>query len=171
MSKGKIHAWLVAACAANCSQNPPLSLCSPGLSSASAQRPQESSPLPQPVRTLPLPMPPLTRLAEQRRAAVALIIRVVPSPHSPTPQTPDKPYSLSEFFDAAWVNDPRARPEILFLHRDDAAQPSDASLWQAKLRHNTSEAHVAFPGGRTEPDDEGGLYTGLSVLCLPNTLA
>ena len=25
---------------------------------------------------------------------------------------------------------------------------------------NTREAHVAFPGGKTEEGDEGGLYTG-----------
>ncbi|KAH9487067.1 hypothetical protein JR316_0001133 [Psilocybe cubensis] len=98
---------------------------------------------------------------QPRRAAVALIIRVVPSPLAPAPHNTDKPASLSDFFDADWVNHPAARPEILFLHRDEAAPATDASLWQAKLRHNTTEAHVAFPGGRTEPDDEGGLYTAM----------
>ncbi|KAF8971458.1 hypothetical protein BDZ97DRAFT_1913936 [Flammula alnicola] len=97
---------------------------------------------------------------QPRRAAVALIIRVVPSPNNPLPPNPDKPLTLTQFFEADWVNDPHARPELLYLHRDNAVV-TDASLWQAKLRHNTNEAHVAFPGGRQEPDDEGGLYTAM----------
>ncbi|KDR84852.1 hypothetical protein GALMADRAFT_131629 [Galerina marginata CBS 339.88] len=97
---------------------------------------------------------------QPRRAAVALIIRVVPSPHAPHPLNTDKPPTLSQFFDADWVNDPHAQAELLYLHRENTSA-SDASLWQAKLRNNTTEAHVAFPGGRQEPDDEGGLYTAM----------
>ncbi|KIM48323.1 hypothetical protein M413DRAFT_62935 [Hebeloma cylindrosporum] len=97
---------------------------------------------------------------QPRRAAVALIIRVVPSPNAPLPQNPDKPPTLTQFFESDWVNDPNAHPELLYLHRENTIV-SDASLWQAKLHKNTDEAQVAFPGGRQEPDDEGGLYTAM----------
>ena len=97
---------------------------------------------------------------EPRRAAVALIIRVVPAPNSPLPATLDKPLTLTQFFESDWVNHPNSRPEILYLHRGDSVV-SDASLWQANITNNTNEAHVAFPGGRMEPDDEGGLYTAM----------
>ena len=92
---------------------------------------------------------------EPRRAAVALIIRVVPSSSVPVPQSPVTPPSLTEFFELDWVNDPNARPEILFLRRDNPTPDDGAPL------RNTQEAHVAFPGGRMEPEDEGGLYTGV----------
>jgi 8-oxo-dGTP pyrophosphatase MutT (NUDIX family) len=97
---------------------------------------------------------------EPRRAAVALIIRVVPSAAtSSLPALSQPPPTLSEFFDLDWVKHPDARPEILFLRRDNPAADSDASLIGNRLR-NTKEVHVAFPGGRTEEGDEGGLYTG-----------
>ena len=88
---------------------------------------------------------------------MAIIIRVVPAPGA---VIPDKTPTLSEFFQLEWVNQPGARPEILFLHRENA-QGSDETLFQAKLRSPTNEAHVAFPGGRQEADDEGGLYTAM----------
>ena len=100
------------------------------------------------------------RRTEPRRAAVALIIRIVPSPTSlPLPALSQPAPTLPEFFNLAWVNDPGARPEILFLRRDNPSAESDVSLMINKVR-NTREAHVAFPGGRTEEGDEGGLYTG-----------
>ena len=68
---------------------------------------------------------------------------------------------------------PNARPEILFLRRDSPSTESDASLINNKPR-NTREAHVAFPGGRTEEGDEGGLYTGgfsfLKIKCVSHIL-
>ncbi|KAG6869145.1 hypothetical protein C0993_012244 [Termitomyces sp. T159_Od127] len=96
---------------------------------------------------------------QPRRASVALIIRVVPSHSSPAPPSPATPPTLSEFFEQDWVNDPNARPEILFLHRHNASA-DEVSLAQSRTR-STQESHVAFPGGRTEPDDEGGLYTAM----------
>ncbi|KAG5728574.1 hypothetical protein E4T56_gene19638 [Termitomyces sp. T112] len=96
---------------------------------------------------------------QPRRAAVALIIRVVPSHSAPAPSSPSTPLSLSEFFEQEWVNDPDARPEILFLHRHNASA-DEVSLAQPRSR-STQDSHVAFPGGRTEPDDEGGLYTAM----------
>jgi len=103
------------------------------------------------------------RNPEQRRAAVAILIRVVPAPNVSIPPTPEKPLTLTEFFDLEWVNHPLARPEILFLQREislSVGSTNDGSLWQTKPHIPANEAHVAFPGGRQEPDDEGGLYTG-----------
>ncbi|KAJ4476596.1 hypothetical protein J3R30DRAFT_3487691 [Lentinula aciculospora] len=88
---------------------------------------------------------------QPRRAAVAILIRVVPSPHT-------QPATLS-FFELDWVKDPNARAEILFLRRDSPL-PEEVAHSQPR-RHNLHEVHVAFPGGRTEPDDEGGMYTAL----------
>lgn len=96
---------------------------------------------------------------EPRRAAVALIIRIVPPPNYPLLPTPEKPLTLTQFFESDWVNHPNSRSEILYLHRDNTA--NDVSLCQSKVKNNTAEAHVAFPGGRMEPDDEGGLYTAM----------
>ncbi|KAM6497992.1 hypothetical protein JOM56_005940 [Amanita muscaria] len=95
---------------------------------------------------------------QPRRAAVALLIRVAPSPSTPLP-TENNVKTLNDFFDLDWVKDPNARPEILFLHRE--SPPLDtASLSHIKGRES-KEAQVAFPGGRAEPDDEGGLYTAM----------
>jgi len=97
-------------------------------------------------------------LSEPRRAAVALILRVVP-PHNF--QLPSKSVtfpSLTQFFDLEWVKHPAARPEILFVRRQ---KPDNA-----ETNENTRDAHVAFPGGRTEEGDEGSLYTGTVLLLL-----
>ncbi|OBZ79307.1 Uncharacterized protein C14C4.10c [Grifola frondosa] len=81
---------------------------------------------------------------QPRRAAVAIIIRICPSPAFES--APDVPSpSLTDFFQLDWVNAQGARPEILFLRRDRPGGPP----------------HVAFPGGKTEEGDEGGLYTAM----------
>ncbi|KAI0961130.1 hypothetical protein AcV7_000314 [Taiwanofungus camphoratus] len=107
---------------------------------------------------------------EPRRAAVALIIRVCPPPSFifPNPQrssaspitSPTNALSLTDFFQLDWVNAPGARPEILFLRRDrpDAAAETGRMSGSGP---RTREAHVAFPGGKTEEGDEGGLYTAM----------
>lgn len=53
---------------------------------------------------------------------------------------------------------PSSRPEILFVRRQ---KPESADI-----NENTRDAHVAFPGGRSEPGDEGSLYTGTQSLSL-----
>lgn len=98
---------------------------------------------------------------QPRRAAVAIVIRVVPSA-SPFPNDTSIP-TLDQFFDLAWVNHPSARPEILFVRRsgltpDGVPGPTGDSGPKAK---NNEEVHLAFPGGRTEDGDEGGLYTAM----------
>lgn len=101
---------------------------------------------------------------QPRRAAVALVIRVAPPPNYP----PIQPYqfqpSLTDFFKLDWVNAPGARPEILFLKRD--SQEEDAAAIANNRMNSTSEAHVAFPGGRMEEGDESGSYTGEITLSL-----
>ncbi|KAF9452573.1 hypothetical protein P691DRAFT_784006 [Macrolepiota fuliginosa MF-IS2] len=96
---------------------------------------------------------------QPRRAAVALLIRVVPAPTAKLPDPSSAPPSLTEFFEQAWVKDPKSRAEILFLHRQ-ADSTDNSSQTQTRVREGR-EAHVAFPGGRTEADDEGGHYTAM----------
>ncbi|KAL6299624.1 hypothetical protein BKA93DRAFT_741965, partial [Sparassis latifolia] len=117
---------------------------------------------------------------QPRRAAVALIVRVVPPPsYAPRPVSAAQPDpvaaadpsapsssptnvptpSLSEFFELDWVKAPGARPEILFLRRDTPDSGDAGRLSGSGPR--TREAHVAFPGGKTEESDEGGLYTAM----------
>ncbi|BGP56451.1 hypothetical protein JCM8202_001809 [Rhodotorula sphaerocarpa] len=55
---------------------------------------------------------------------------------------------LDDFFSQAWVNNPSTTIEILYIKR--ATRTTDA--WSG---------HVAFPGGRTEPDDESAEFTAL----------
>lgn len=118
---------------------------------------------------------------EPRRAAVAIIIRVVPPPNT-IPVAADTPLpTLNQFFELDWVKDPLACPEFLLLRRDGAG-PSDAVPGRASAFQNftgdgtwkssgKAGAHVAFPGGRTEEGDEGGLYTGICVLSIFLTLS
>jgi 8-oxo-dGTP pyrophosphatase MutT (NUDIX family) len=93
---------------------------------------------------------------EPRRAAVALIIRVVPGAIAPPRDA--APPTLAEFFELEWVKDPGARAELLFLRR---ARPTGAGGAERGAAERAGEAHVAFPGGRTEDGDEGGLYTAM----------
>jgi hypothetical protein len=125
---------------------------------------------PEPASVIPLSAHALTKIrltppriitsppTQPRRAAVALVIRVTPPrsfPHILPRQTQP---SLQEFFQLDWVNAPGAAAEILFLKREN---PTEDTAAIANHRVNKSpEAHVAFPGGRTEEGDEGGCYTG-----------
>jgi hypothetical protein len=114
----------------------------------------------------------LCRVVEPRRAAVALILRVVPPPNYFVPEqtsTPSKPPSIQEFFELDWVNAPGARAEILYLRRmkgdtdrvvaNGNGKPHENGM---KRKRRDTESHVAFPGGRMEDGDEDGLYTGKS---------
>ncbi|RDX56236.1 hypothetical protein OH76DRAFT_1452295 [Lentinus brumalis] len=105
---------------------------------------------------------------QPRRAAVAIILRVSPPPNYVFPKPSADPSSpantpapsLTEFFQLDWVNAPGARPEILFLRRDKPEVGTDGGRMSG-TGPNTREAHVAFPGGKTEDGDEGGLYTAM----------
>lgn len=105
---------------------------------------------------------------EPRRAAVALLIRVVPSPTFSAIPPRANPPTLNEFFELDWVKDPAARTEILFLRREKPqADEALANNTMAKDARIPNEAHVAFPGGRAEDGDEGGLYTGACLSFRP----
>lgn len=82
----------------------------------------------------------------------------MPPPNFPLPPKPTPPPSLSEFFELDWVKHPSARPEILFVRRQKPER--------ADINENIRDTHVAFPGGRSEPGDEGSLYTGTQYLPL-----
>jgi len=101
---------------------------------------------------------------QPRRAAVALIIRVIPPSSPAQAEYPSQPStsasSLTEFFNLDWVNAPGARPEILFLHRDKPYSSTDGGSMSGS-GPRAREAHVAFPGGRAEEGDEGGMYTAM----------
>ena len=68
------------------------------------------------------------------------------------------PPTLSDFFALDWVNEPGATAELLFLRRESLQ--NERSVSQNTPR-NVEDAHLAFPGGRMEEGDEGGLYTGV----------
>ncbi|KAL9001915.1 MAG: hypothetical protein Q9188_005130 [Gyalolechia gomerana] len=90
----------------------------------------------------------------KKRASVALIIRVRPTfPNqacfdaekcSPKAGTDDS--RLESFFDQEWVQ--RGDPEVLFIKR--AAREGDR--WTS---------HIAFPGGRRDPEDEDDVATSV----------
>lgn len=98
---------------------------------------------------------------------MAIVIRIVPSQITP-PLPTDAPIpTLTQFFELDWVRDPAACTEVLFLHRDGGSSSDSlkTSLSGEGSTHHSSraETHLAFPGGRMEEGDEGGLYTGAST--------
>ena len=124
----------------------------------------------EPVSVIPLLAHALTKIrstpprvitsppTQPRRAAVALVIRINPPRNFPQIQPCQAQPSLQEFFQLDWVNAPGAVAEILFLKRENPGE--DAAVIADNRVNKSSEAHVAFPGGRTEEGDEGGCYTG-----------
>ncbi|PVF96388.1 hypothetical protein CPB86DRAFT_787013 [Serendipita vermifera] len=118
------------------------------------------------VRTTPpriIASPP----TQPRRAAVALIIRVVPPANYPFVEgqdnaVPTQSISIQDFFELDWVNAPGARPEILYLRRKKGdSQGANGSSGIPHGNRKSAESHVAFPGGRMEDGDEDGLYTAM----------
>ncbi|GAA6055225.1 hypothetical protein JCM3770_000723 [Rhodotorula araucariae] len=154
-----------------------------------------------PPRTIASPATTKGNPGAQKRASVAIIIRLrpehppptstaassvgaSPSPHAATvPLQPSPPSSpgplagaapfaapgdgapssaatssigaspavvaqLDDFFAQPWVNHPNTLVEILYIKR--ATRTTD-----------TWSGHVAFPGGRSEPDDESAEFTAL----------
>ncbi|KAF8527960.1 hypothetical protein BU17DRAFT_81193 [Hysterangium stoloniferum] len=90
---------------------------------------------------------------QPRRAAVAIVLRIVPPSQSSASYSTSESPSLTDFFKLDWVHASGARAEVLFLHREKGQTPDTDRL--------TKEAHVAFPGGRMEEGDENGLYTAM----------
>lgn len=70
--------------------------------------------------------------------------------------------TLETFFDQDWVTHPSSRAEILFIRRNKVHQQNRGGRGVGTEGvSNGAPAHVAFPGGRTEDNDEGALYTGM----------
>lgn len=112
------------------------------------------------------PANPGTRFSslEPRRAAVSIVLRVRPAEGFPLPPE-GTAVTLEHFFDQDWVTHPNSRAEILFIRRNKVHQQSRGGRGvSTEGVSNGSPAHVAFPGGRTEDNDEGALYTGTSYL-------
>lgn len=90
----------------------------------------------------------------KKRAAVALIIRVRPTfPDRASfeekkcgPEVGSESQRLESFFSQEWVQ--RGDPEVLFIKR--AAREGDR--WTS---------HIAFPGGRRDPEDEDDCATSI----------
>ena len=76
------------------------------------------------------------------------------------PRTSSWPYRI---FPARQGQCGRSAPEILFLRRDKPDASADSGRMSGS-GPRTREAHVAFPGGKTEEGDEGGMYTGTFIM-------
>ncbi|WWD05899.1 hypothetical protein V865_003983 [Kwoniella europaea PYCC6329] len=120
---------------------------------------------------------------QPRRASVALIIRLKPAPelvfegHEPEGYIGGGElikesdfglgYTLDDFFRLPWVNHPNTIPEILFIRRAPHHSPSSSSSSSASSSgsssssHSRWSSHIAFPGGRHEPDDQSAYFTAL----------
>jgi len=134
-----------------------------------------STPQPTPLSTHPTtPTTAKRSISLNRRASVAIIIRIAPDTRSSQPSLTNSPASspkseifhsslqphsngntahqnelpqrLHQFFSQAWVQN--GTPELFFIER--ATRTSDR--WSA---------HLAFPGGRMEPEDEDGLFCAM----------
>jgi 8-oxo-dGTP pyrophosphatase MutT (NUDIX family) len=85
------------------------------------------------------PYPVLTTETTKKRASVALIVRINPSySHWPEPSAA-RPESIVDFYEQDWVK--HGDPEVLFIKR-------------ASRKGDRWTSHVAFPGGRRDPEDE-----------------
>ncbi|KAK8845418.1 hypothetical protein IAR55_006131 [Kwoniella newhampshirensis] len=110
---------------------------------------------------------------QPRRASVALIIRLRPAEELVFEgNEPDGyrgavipssefglGYTLDDFFRLPWVNHPHTVPEILFIRRAPTTSPS--SNGSSSTSHHRWASHIAFPGGRQEPDDQSAYFTAL----------
>ncbi|GAA5907438.1 NUDIX hydrolase [Sporobolomyces salmoneus] len=134
---------------------------SPSSSAASSPRTSSSSPLSPPPTSAPaLPLDPSSPSSSRSPASFS-----PPPPASPTQPSASLPINqnenggtgggvqtvlnqLEEFFKLDWVNSPGTTIEVLYIKR--ASRASDK--WSG---------HVAFPGGRSEPDDESAEFTAM----------
>ncbi|WVQ76352.1 hypothetical protein IAR50_006017 [Cryptococcus sp. DSM 104548] len=110
-------------------------------------------------------------VTQPRRASVAIILRLKPAAelvfegHEPEGYTGDviarddwgEGLEFDDYMKLPWVNHPDTVPEILFIRR--ASPPPTPST--AGNTHHRWASHIAFPGGRQEPDDQSAYYTAL----------
>lgn len=86
-----------------------------------------------------LPYPEVTAEGTEKRASVALIIRISPSHQNWPGPDPAQPESIDDFFSRDWVR--HGDPEVLFIKR-------------ASRKGDRWTSHIALPGGRRDPEDE-----------------
>lgn len=87
-----------------------------------------------------------TEYVSATTSTVPPALPTTPSTSPPPLVREDVPTSLRKFFAQPWVR--RGTPEILFIKR-------------AKRQSDRWSSHVAFPGGRSEPEDDDGHFTAL----------
>ncbi|WRT63637.1 uncharacterized protein IL334_000560 [Kwoniella shivajii] len=117
---------------------------------------------------------------QPRRASVALIIRLRPAPELVFEGNEPEGYigrvisksdfgvgyTLDDFFKLPWVNHANTVPEILFIRRaphtsSSSSSSSSSSTSPTSVSHGRWSSHIAFPGGRHEPDDQSAYFTAL----------
>ncbi|GAA5855003.1 hypothetical protein JCM3766R1_006040 [Sporobolomyces carnicolor] len=130
---------------------------SPASTAASSPRtspfsPSSALPLDSPPAAGPLPSPPVTSVddpsANQARSAARHSTAATAAAAGGSGQAETVLDQLDEFFARDWVNHPGTTIEVLYIKR--ASRASDK--WSG---------HVAFPGGRSEPDDESAEFTAM----------
>lgn len=89
---------------------------------------------------------------------MSLVLRIRPPENYPLPPPSSSVVPLENFFEQEWVCHPDSRAELLFIRRENGDKERKESV--GGNNGNGPPAHVAFPGGRTEENDEGALYTG-----------
>ncbi|KAG8861714.1 hypothetical protein FRB96_002672 [Tulasnella sp. 330] len=96
---------------------------------------------------------------QPRRAAVALIVHITPPDgyNLPTPEEYEMPRTLEQLFAMDWVKQQGCVAELLYIRRKAPAS-GEAELSESGTHQ---KQHVAFPGGRMEPGDEGEMYTAM----------
>lgn len=100
----------------------------------------------------------LSPATQPRRAAVAIVIHIVPPKNyiPPPPEQYETPQTLDALFAMDWVNQPGCLAEVLYIRRRAPVgathNPTSAAL--------SGQQHVSFPGGRMDVGDEGERYTG-----------
>ncbi|KAG8894247.1 hypothetical protein FRB99_001390, partial [Tulasnella sp. 403] len=103
----------------------------------------------------------LSPATQPRRAAVALILHVVPPKGHPLPNPEGYAYpeTLDQLFAMDWMNQPGCVAELVYIRRRSPTK--DAAAVSTSPGLSAQEHHVAFPGGRMESGDEGEKYTAM----------
>ncbi|KAG9009518.1 hypothetical protein FRB94_014197 [Tulasnella sp. JGI-2019a] len=96
---------------------------------------------------------------QPRRAAVAIIIHITPPEgySLPPPEEYEVPQTLEQLFAMDWVKQPGCVAELIYIRRRAPVGSSSGTSGSAPQQ----KQHVAFPGGRMEPGDEGEMYTAM----------
>ena len=105
----------------------------------------------------------LSPATQPRRAAVAIILHIIPPSNYEIPNEADyiMPSTLDELFAMDWVKQPGCTAEMLYIRRRSTSDPKTSTASTSSSVSN--QQHVAFPGGRMDSADESERYTGARV--------